>query len=387
MIEVEKQMKDWQHGIELDELKRLEVIWSDYNSNIKSPFLTMKKNKIAEAIHKEHYNDTEDYAVQSRLLKVGSKINMYSAYAVPIASPNKGDRMIDRIAYRDKNKVIDVLKSYSEDAFLFINEECEDDREVAKEAGYAKIGVKINTFSDILGVYFKGQPTLDGSAREFPEKESLLDVEYAVQEKANIPDLSGLCESIKNKLESMEIEFTNHYSNYNSGKKAWSAISLRGYLPDYEFISKPEEMNKKWKKENEGIDFKLQDTELRKDFPEIEEILSHFPGEPHRIRFMNLVPNNGKVDGELGRHTDQVDPDAGVTDGKLMRFHFPIRTNEKVLFTLWDCDANMSTVNMKVGECWYMDMRKPHRVINGGDEIRTHLVIDVEANDKVRGLL
>ena len=47
----------------------------------------------------------------------------------------------------------------------------------------------------------------------------------------------------------------------------------------------------------------------------------------------------------------------------------------------------MSTVNMKVGECWYMDMRKPHRVINGGDEIRTHLVIDVEANDKVRGLL
>ena len=38
MIEVEKQMKDWQHGIELDELKRLEVIWSDYNSNIKSPF-------------------------------------------------------------------------------------------------------------------------------------------------------------------------------------------------------------------------------------------------------------------------------------------------------------------------------------------------------------
>ena len=171
-------MKDWQHGIELEELKKLEEIWSDYNSNIKSPFLEMKKNKIAEAIHRENYNDTEDYAVQSRILKAGSKINMYSAYAVPIASPNKGDRMIDRIAYRDKNKIIDVLKDYSEDAFLFINEECEGDREVAKKAGYNKIGVKINTFSDILGVYFKGTPTLDGSAREFPEKHELLDVEY-----------------------------------------------------------------------------------------------------------------------------------------------------------------------------------------------------------------
>ena len=387
MSEVVEEMKPWQHGIELDELKRLEGIWVDYNTNIKSPFLEMKKNKIAEAMHRGHYDDTEDYAVQSRTLKVGSKINMYSAYSVPIASPNKGDRIVDRIAYRDKSKVIDVLKSYSEDTFLYINEEYESDREVAKEAGYAKIGVKINTFSDILGVYFKGQPTLDGSTREFPEKESLLDVEYAVQEKANIPDLTGLCESIKSKLDDMAIEFTNHYSNYNSGKKAWSAISLRGYLPDYEFITKPQEMNKKWKKENEGIDFELQDTKLRKEFPEVEEILSHLPGEPHRIRFMNLVPNDGKVDGELGRHTDQVDPDAGVTDKKLMRFHIPIRTNEKVLFTLWDCDGNMSTVNMKVGECWYMDMRKPHRVINGGDEIRTHLVIDIEANDDVRGLL
>ena len=386
MTQVIKEMKDWQHGIELDELKRLEEIWLDYNSNIKSPFLEMKKNKIAEAIHKEHYNDTEDYAVQSRLLKVGSKINMYSAYKVPIASPNKGDRIVDRIAYRDKSKIINVLKDYSEDTFLFINEENETDREVAKEAGYTKIGVKINTFSDILGVYFKGKPTLDGS-REFPEKESLLDIEYSVQEKANIPDLTKLCESMRNTLDDIGIQFTNHYSNYNSGKKAWSAISLRGYLPDYEFITKPEEMNKKWKKENEGRYFELQDTSLRTEFPEIEEILSYLPGEPHRIRFMNLVPNDGKVDGELGRHTDQVDPDAGVTDGNLMRFHIPIKTNEKVLFTLWDCEGNMSTVNMKVGECWYMDMRKPHRVINGGDEIRTHLVIDVEANDKVRGLL
>ena len=38
---------------------------------------------------------------------------------------------------------------------------------------------------------------------------------------------------------------------------------------------------------------------------------------------MNLAPGGG----ELERHTDQVDPDAGVNDAKLMRFHFPIVTN------------------------------------------------------------
>ena len=52
---------------------------------------------------------------------------------------------------------------------------------------------------------------------------------------------------------------------------------------------------------------------------------------------------------------------------------FPIKTNEKVLFTLWDCEGNMSTVNMKVGECWYMDMRKPHRVINSLEMIGTFI--------------
>ena len=42
---------------------------------------------------------------------------------------------------------------------------------------------------------------------------------------------------------------------------------------------------------------------------------------------------------------------------------------------------------MKVGECWYLDVRKPHQAINGGDDMRTHLVIDVEANDEVRSLI
>ena len=42
---------------------------------------------------------------------------------------------------------------------------------------------------------------------------------------------------------------------------------------------------------------------------------------------------------------------------------------------------------MQVGECWYLDVRKPHRAINGGTDMRTHLVVDVEANDEVRALI
>ena len=40
-----------------------------------------------------------------------------------------------------------------------------------------------------------------------------------------------------------------------------------------------------------------------------------------------------------------------------------------------------------VGECWYLDVRKPHQAINDGTEMRTHLVVDIEANDEVRALI
>ena len=44
-------------------------------------------------------------------------------------------------------------------------------------------------------------------------------------------------------------------------------------------------------------------------------------------------------------------------------------------------------VNMKVGEAWYLDVRKPHRAINGGMDDRIHIVVDVESNEELRNML
>ena len=378
-------MKDWQKGIELDDLLDQEKTWVDYNKRCLSPFLEMKKNKIAAAIDVDNYVCGDGWAVQSRVLKVRTKINMYSAYKIPIATIEKGDRVVDRMAFSQPSsgaKIIRVLKDYDEDTFLYLNEEYESDRMIAIAAGYRKLGIKINTFGDIQGVYFKDQPSFLGDRREFKEQNMMLPVEKLVLIKTNIPDVSNICDIIAQRVEMMDYEFTNHYSNYNKDK-SWSAISLRGYSPEWSFITKPAEMSKKWKEENKDVEFKLQDTELRKMFPEVEELLRWLPGKPHRIRFMNLSPGGG----ELQRHTDQVDPDAGVNDLKLMRFHFPIVTNKDVIFNQWDWHAKLVEAHMRVGECWYLDVRKPHRAINGGTDMRTHLVVDVEANDEVRALI
>ena len=371
-------MKDWQKGIELEDLLAQEKNWERYNKRCLSPFLEMKKNKIAAAIDADNYVCGHEWAIQSRVLKVKSKINMYSAYDIPIATIEKGDRVVDRIAYNQPEAIVEVLKNYDEDTFLFINEEHCIDRFVASQAHYEKVGIKINTFGDIQGVYFKGRETFLGE-RIFPETS---DTEKAVLRKATIPDVSNICDIIKQRLDVMDYEFTNHYSNYNKGK-SWSAISLRGYTPEWSFITKPAEMSKKWKEENKDVEFKLQDTELRKMFPEVEDFLRWLPGEPHRIRFMNLAPGGG----ELERHTDQVDPDAGVGDAKLMRFHFPIVTNTDCQFSQWNYEAERVRCHMDVGECWYLDVRKPHQAINAGTEMRTHLVVDIEANEEVRALI
>ena len=62
-------------------------------------------------------------------------------------------------------------------------------------------------------------------------------------------------------------------------------------------------------------------------------------------------------------------------------------TNNKVEFSTWQVDGTKKTVHMKVGECWYIDTRKPHQAINNGDTDRVHLVVDVEANEEVRRLI
>ena len=57
------------------------------------------------------------------------------------------------------------------------------------------------------------------------------------------------------------------------------------------------------------------------------------------------------------------------------------------LLNNWDWDGNAPDVNMQVGEAWYLDVRKPHRALNGGTDDRIHIVVDVVSNQQLRNLL
>ena len=352
-------MKDWQHGYDLDYLKSLATKYNHYNSFTYSPFAQVKKNNIAEGLH----NDTlfhldHDTLIDVAHVKVKGNITMHGDTVIGVKQ--KGDVVISKLTGDTKILKLEI-KKYTQDAWMYVWAEDSIMNKLAEDTGFCKVGPKITTFGEMHMVYYRGKP------RPFPK--------FDLAELQSIHKLSDVDTDLINKIHdklNLLPEFTNHYSNYNKGK-SWSALSLRGYTADPSFITKPIEMNDKWKEENKELTFELQDTPLFEHFPEVRELLKPFGQTFHRVRFMRLKPGGG----ELERHTDQVDPDSGGSIGKLARLHFPIKTNKDVLFTVCHTDGTERKVHMKEGECWFLDTRKPHQAINGGTEERIHLVVDV----------
>lgn len=373
--------KPWQKGFQIDYLKDLEKRFTSYNDYAQHEMSKFKKNNIADALSKDEIQLLGKGLIHYSQVKVKSNIFMFPGVLIGTKLP--GDIHIKHLGYTDEFDKRNIITTLMEDTqyinnnvWLFINEESGPDKHIASETGFDYVGSKFNSVADIIGVYFRHA----GNVLEDRQHPKIPVYEKYTLKPMNV-SFDDITKQLAKQLHDMEVEFTNHYSNYNKAK-SWSAISLRGYSSDYKFITKPVEMNKKWKEENKDEQFELQDTDWRKKFPLVEKILDVFETEIHRVRFMNLKPGGG----ELQRHTDQVDPDLGIADGRLMRIHIPIKTNPDVEFTSWSTSGTKVMTNMEEGSCWYLDIRKPHMAINNGDEWRTHLVIDVVANDKVRKL-
>lgn len=362
-------MKPWQHGYDIDYLKTLAAKYNEYNSYTLSPFAEVKKNNIAEMLHKGTLKIFDDALLELAPVKVNSSIVLHGKTI--IATKQKGDVTVSKLT-GNLMTLIREINNLDKNIWLYVWAESDEHKIIAEKCNFRRVGSKITTFGEIYAIYYRGED------REFPKVDSAEIL--SIKKVDDIDEL--LIGQIKNKLDLLPT-FTNHYSNYNKGK-SWSALSLRGYSSDPSFITKPSEMNEKWLEEHRDVEFAMQDTSLYDQFFEVRSLLSQFNDtEIHRVRFMKLAP----LKGELERHTDQVDCDSGGSVGKLARLHYPIKTNPKVVFTVWDCDGNEQSVHMKEGECWFLDTRKPHKAVNGGDEERIHLVVDVLVNERIRNML
>lgn len=93
------------------------------------------------------------------------------------------------------------------------------------------------------------------------------------------------------------------------------------------------------------------------------------------VRLLRLAP--GAV---VKEHTD---PTLGLQIHKsVIRLTIPIISNDAVEFYL-----NNELVPMQLGECWYLRLTDPHKVINGGSTQRINMSIDMVPNEWVKSMI
>jgi hypothetical protein len=150
-------------------------------------------------------------------------------------------------------------------------------------------------------------------------------------------------------------EWIPHFNTgYYSGD--WSAIPLRSAGGDPRRIF-PDPTGK----------IAYQDTPHLLSCPYIKEVVDSLQCEKVDVRLLRL-----RAGSSIREHSDY---DLAYEDGEV-RVHIPVVTNARLEFFL-----NKERVEMKEGECWYLNFNLPHSVVNGGTNDRIHLVIDCKVND------
>lgn len=251
-------------------------------------------------------------------------------------------------------------------AALNIWQEHPEQRQLPELLGLQLGAVKIAASSELRGIYVR--PAL--APEPYPRHQAIGLARLPIP--IPLGDLAALIEQIRRLG-----DYAQHYSSYNA-RGSWTALSLRGFYDEPERIEKPSEMSKRWKADRPGhLEREIRDTPLRARLGAVEPILGCLPGRAlERVRLMALAPGGG----ELTRHADITDPDAGAEIGKVLRLHIPLITNPRVRFTSWDLEGRRHAGSMRRGGVYYLDTRKPHTAHNDGESPRIHLVADVVAD-------
>ena len=112
------------------------------------------------------------------------------------------------------------------------------------------------------------------------------------------------------------------------------------------------------------------DTDVLRSCPQLAGALARFRCPLTAARLLALGP--GAI---IKEHRDHC---LGYEDGEV-RIHVPIITDSAHEFVL-----DGQVVELRTGECWYLNVNRPHRAANRSTTRRVHLVIDCVVDDWLR---
>ncbi len=364
---------NWMLGYEMEELRPWAQLFAQHDKPfVQGAFTKVKENAVAVWLHNRalvgrHDGEAAAAAIwhcSDRWLKLRDFTGEVRLELPP------GTKVVERLAWlpgkeaQMETVLLDIFRHKR--AVLQIWQEHQPSRMLAERMGFAYSCSKIRASSEIVGVWTRGigKPRLQGA-----------------EELVSVCNLGGGLDVAELRELSHGMDYAQHYSSYNK-RRSWTALALRGYADDPALIVKPSEMSRGWKREHpELMDAEPRNTVLWDRFAKaLEPALEVTEATQfERIRLMRLDPG-----GELTRHADITDKNLGLADRKIARLHIPLETNDEVRFWSWGADGERAQAQMGEGELWYLDIRKPHAAMNGGDTIRTHLVVDAVCNWRLR---
>lgn len=371
-------MKPWQHGFELSTLDEYVELFSGFEAGIVvGPFTEANRRTVAEWLHRGEIRTLSDSygrleaAVVVRRYRNRPTVRDFTGLSIPL---NRGARVLHRAVWRTPEGhdwIAELLPSF-ELCMLFPEHGAH--RALIRKLGLVQLSAKFTAAAEIIGMYAPADSMLQGF-----RPEPIDDVGLA---RLRMPsfDVAPLAEATRT------LTTVEHYSKANRGG-SWSALALHGFGGRNDWIEKPSEMSRAWRRDNAArLADEISQTPLGLELARlVDPILRAIPGEKQRVRLMRLASTHGYA--RLDRHNDIADPESGTRDRQLMRLHVPIVTNYGVSFDSWDRFGQRDTQRMLRGECWYLDTRKPHAATNLGSEPRVHLVVDVHAGFEVRRLV
>ena len=383
----------WARGYPLEHLRRIAALFTHHDApHTAGAFSRVREADVAAALDDgtlmvEHDAARVDTPVAAAIRrKVRHRGHIKDFTGTSRATLQRGDVYVRRFGWAPghEREALDVLAACRLEAggnHLYVARWQESAPQAALLAQLwphhrERVAVKIPASAELIGVWTQrtgDHTTLPGlsTADRWTLRRLALDIPGAL-----LADAVRALERVP--------AYADHYSSYNKGH-AWGALALRGYdADDPACIVKPAEMSKRWQADNPGmLSAPCEDTPLRWALPELEPLLALVPGEHQRVRLMRLQPGGG----ELTRHADITDPEAGTGPGKVLRIHLPLITNPQVLFTSWRLNGERHQAWMPPGSAVYLDTRKPHTAVNRGERERVHLVVDAYSSPALLDLL
>lgn len=371
----EDQLQRWQQGFPLEELRLVQRLFGRYEQYSYGRFSVPNEAAIAGMLASgDAYlltvNDELVGVMDATVVKRDRSRRDFAGRRLQL---KQGDFQIRHLTYREgvpDAAINEHLLQYAGNRSVWAEVHSEDRERVRmlERLGFQVVASRISAASELFSLLLRSnRPGLRMPEPLHPAH--LATLTQLSPRWLSDAELAAITAEIEQNIEG----WANHYSSYNL-RNSWSAVSLRGFSPDPEFIIKPSEMSKRWKDANRSLlSAPVVDTPMMRRFPTIESLCSRLGMSLQRVRLMRVRAG----DGGLSRHADITDREAGPMPGQVARLHIPIISDEACRFQAWNLSGEQLEHHLPEGSLWYLDTRKPHAVSNAGaTRDRIHLVID-----------